>query len=190
MKRLTIYLDPGHGMSNRKPWVYDSGASVRVNGKDITEAEIVMDWADELRALLMAAGHKVVRSRINANDPAPIGERVEIAREYKADVLISLHCNAADGKAHGTETFYRSASNKKLALACNKAITDSLGTKDRGVKLESLSQHKSLAVLAFPRAVLIELAFIDHAQDRLKLTDEKLRLLACGALADAITSSL
>jgi N-acetylmuramoyl-L-alanine amidase len=186
---MRICLDPGHGMGNRKPGVYDTGAAVTVNKKEITEAGIVMDWANELRAILMAAGHTVIRTRINNRDSAAVGDRAGIARTFKCDVFISLHCNAADGKAHGTETFYRSASNKALALRCNRAITDSLCTKDRGVKLESLSQHKSLAVLAFPRAVLIELGFIDHPQDRDKLLDEKLMLLACHALADAITQT-
>jgi N-acetylmuramoyl-L-alanine amidase len=115
-----------------------------------------------------------------------LGERVAVAHKHGCDTFISLHCNAADGKAHGTETFYRGANNAALAKACNEAIVDSLGTKDRGIKPESASQHKTLAVLNHPKACLIELAFIDHPQDRLKLTDEHLRLLACQKLAEEI----
>ena len=187
---MIICLDPGHGLSNRKAGTYDPGAVVRVNGKDVTEAEIVMEWANELRALLQAAGHTVIRTRVNSQDPAPLGERVKIANDHKCEVLVSLHCNAADGRANGTETFYRHAKNKKLALDCNRALVETLRTKDRGVKLESMSQHKSLAVLAHPRAVLIELGFIDHAGDRALLRDEKLMLLACERLAEAITQPL
>lgn len=176
-------------MSNRKPGKYDTGAVVSVDGKAVTEAEIVMDWANELRALLMAQGHKVIRTRVNAKDPAPLGERVKIARQYGCDVLVSLHCNETDGKANGTETFYRGGHNKALAQACNQAVVQTLRTKDRGPKLEGQSQHKRLAVLAHPRAVLIELGFLDHAGDREKLQDEKLMLLACGRLAEAITQT-
>lgn len=186
MKRLTICLDPGHGMSNRVRGVHDSGAVVTVNGKRLTEASIVMDWADEIRALLMAQGHKVVRTRKDALDPAPLLERAAIAREYGANLMISLHCNAADGMAHGTETFYRGPGNKHLAQRLNTAVVEALGTMDRGAKTENQSQHKRLAVLAHPQSVLIELGFLDHAQDRAKLTDESLILLACGALVDAI----
>lgn len=173
-------------MSNRRAGVYDPGATVKVNGKEITEAEIVMDWANELKTQLEVLGAKVIRSRINASDAAPVGERVATAHKYGCDTFISLHCNAADGKAHGTETFYRNPKAQALAKACNTALVESLGTKDRGLKTEQQSQHARLAVLNFPHACLIELGFIDHAQDRLKLTDEHLRLLACQALADAI----
>lgn len=185
MKR-TIFLDPGHGESNRRPGVYDPGATVRVNGKDLTEAGIVMDWANELKTQLEVLGAKVIRSRINASDAAPLKERVATAHKHGCDTFISLHCNAANGSAFGTETFYRNPNALALAKACNAAVVDSLGMKDRGIKTEQQSQHARLAVLNFPHACLIELGFIDHAQDRLKLTDEKLRLLACQTLADAI----
>ncbi len=184
---MNIFLDPGHGMSNRKPGVYDPGATVRVGKEDITEAGIVMAWANELRALLMAQGHTVIRSRKDMLDPAPLGDRVEDAHHYKCDVLVSLHCNAANGKANGTETFFRGERNRAFAQRCNDAVVHALGTRNRGVKTESASQHARLAVLAFPRAVLIELGFIDHPGDRALLLDPKRMLQACDALCDAIT---
>ena len=190
MNAKTIFIDPGHGMSNCRAGVYDPGATVKLNGVWLSKAEIVMDWANELKHCLETLGVRVVRSRINGTDPAPVGERAATAERYGANVFISLHCNAADGKAHGTETFYRGAGNAPLATACNAAIVEALGTKDRGIKTEAASQHARLAVLHFPRAVLIELGFIDHAQDRLKLTDEHLRLLACQQLAEAIHAAL
>ena len=183
---MTICIDPGHGMSNRRKGVYDSGAVGGSGTDQITEAEIVMTWANELRAVLIAMRHKVIRTRTDHKDPAPVGMRAKIAAEYKCDVLISLHCNAANGSANGTETFYRGDVNKALATACNAAIVASLGTRDRGIKTESQSQHSRLAVLGFPRAVLLELGFIDHAGDRRAMTDEAKRKAACHALACAI----
>ncbi len=184
-KRI-IFLDPGHGTGSRRAGIYDTGAGVKVNGKWIYEADVVMDWANELKTQLEVLGAKVIRSRINASDAAPLKDRVATAHKFQCDTFISLHCNAATGTAFGTETFYRGAKNAALAKACNDAIVESLGMKDRGIKLESASQHSSLAVLNHPHACLIELGFIDHPQDRLKLTDEHLRLLACQALAEAI----
>jgi N-acetylmuramoyl-L-alanine amidase len=183
---MTICVDPGHGMSNRRKGVYDSGA-VGGNGTDqITEAEIVMTWANELCAVLLAMEYKVIRTRVGHKDPAPVGMRAKIAADYKCDVLISLHCNAANGQANGTETFYRGGANKALASDCNTAIVASLGTRDRGIKTESQSQHPRLAVLNFPRAVLIELGFIDHTGDSRAMTDDAMRKAACHALACAI----
>lgn len=189
MKTLRIFLDPGHGMSNRRSGSYDPGATVKVGREEITEAEIVMDWVNELRALLQARGHHVVRSRMNATDPAPVGERAAVALKHNCELFISFHCNAANGKAQGTETFYRSAAGQKLAAACQAAVLKGLGTKDRGLKTEQQSQHPRLAVLAHPVSCLIELGFIDHDGDRAKMLDEKLMLLTCGLLADAIEAA-
>lgn len=185
---MIIGIDPGHGMSNIKRGVHDSGAVWPGRGKtQITEAGIVMDFANELRQVLQGMGHTVIRTRKDALDPAPVGQRAAIAKRYGCELLISLHCNASDGKGHGTETYYRGAVNCSLAKACNDAVCASLGTRNRGVKLEAQSQHKTLAVLNFPRAVLIELAFIDHTEDRALLLDETKMLLCAQALADVIT---
>jgi N-acetylmuramoyl-L-alanine amidase len=181
--KLTLCIDPGHGMSNRRAGVYDPGATVRVGNTEITEAGIVMDWANELKIQLEMLGAKVIRTRINSSDVAPVGERASIAHQYGCAALISLHCNAANGKASGTETFYRNASNAKLAQACNDAVRLALGTKDRGIKTEAASQHSRLAVLNFPAACLIELGFIDHEGDRARMMDQQLMLLACQNLA-------
>lgn len=181
-----ICLDPGHGMSNRKAGVYDPGATVRVGSKEITEAGIVMDWANELKIQLEMLGARVIRTRINASDVAPVSERAAIAHEYGCAALISLHCNAANGKASGTETFYRGTANAALATACNDAVRLALGTKDRGIKTETASQHSRLAVLNFPTACLIELGFIDHEGDRARMMDQQFMLLACQRLAETI----
>jgi len=189
---MIICIDPGHGMSNRKRGIYDPGAEVRVSNvrsvPPVTEAAIVMDWANELRAILKGMGHTVIRTRKDSLDSAPLNERVATAKRFKCDVFISLHCNAADRTAHGTETFYRGTSNKALAQRCNDAVVSALGTKSRGIKLESASQHSRLAVLNFPRAVLIELGFMDHAGDLALILDQQLMLLACQNLATAITT--
>lgn len=185
---MKICLDPGHGMSNRKPGKYDPGATARLGAKEVTEAQIVMDYANELRVILQAYGHTVVRTRKDALDPAPVIERANIAMKYGCDVLISLHCNAANGSANGTETFYRGDKNKSLAKACNDAVVTALGTRDRGIKTESQSQHSTLAVLNFTRAVLLELGFLDHAGDRAAMLDPVKRAAACAAIAEAITS--
>jgi N-acetylmuramoyl-L-alanine amidase len=177
-----VCLDPGHGMSNLRAGVYDSGACAF--GKK--EAEIAMEWANELRAILQARGHKVTRTRINSTDPAPVGERAGIAGQYGCDIMLSIHCNAANGAANGTETFYRGEGNKAMAEKINAALCKSLGTKSRGVKTESQSQHARLAVMAFQPCFLIELGFIDNAADLERMIDPVRRLAACEAIAELL----
>lgn len=179
---MTIILDPGHGMSNRRAGRYDPGAV----SDETEEADVAMTWANELRVILAAAGHKVVRTRIDEKDPAPVGQRAAVAREYHGEIMVSFHCNAADGSAHGTETYYRGESNKAKAALLNTAVVSALGTRDRGAKTEKESQHKSLAIMAFQPCFLIELGFIDHAGDRAKMLDPVLRRKACQAIAAVI----
>lgn len=192
---MKICIDPGHGNKNRGDR-YDPGAVA----DGVTEAEIVMDWANELRAVLIREGHKVVRTRIDDNDPCPLNRRAKIARDYGCDVMISLHCNAANGRASGTETFYRGSGVKAatfpeakvreaLARKVNNAVVQTLGTKDRGVKQEHQTQHGILAVMDFQPCVLLEIGFIDNAGDRLKMLDPALRRKACEALALVLTAS-
>lgn len=179
---MTIILDPGHGMANRRPGVFDPGAVS--NG--IREADIALDWTNTLRAILIGRGHSVIRTRIDHTDPCPVGRRATIARQYAGEIMISFHCNAANGEAHGTETFYRGKENATTATALNIAVVEALGTRNRGPKTESASQHARLAIMAFQPCFLIELGFIDHPGDREKMLDSHLRLEACTSLASVI----
>ncbi len=175
----TVILDPGHGMANRRPGHFDPGATA----SGIREADIAMAWANELRGILQAAGARVVRTRIDNSDPAPVGQRAAIARQYGGDIMLSLHCNAANGNANGTETFFRGEKNRAMAGAINAAVVAALGTRSRGVKTEDQSQHASLAVMDFQPGFLLEIGFIDHFADRGKMVDPALRKAACEALA-------
>lgn len=178
----TIILDAGHGMSNRRAGHFDPGAVS--NG--VRESDIAMDWANEIRASLRAMGYKVVRTRVDDKDPAPVSARAGIAREYNGDIMLSIHCNAATGAANGTETFYRGAENAAAAKRINDAVVSVMGTRDRGIKLESASQHSRLAVMSFQPCFLLEIGFIDHAGDRAKMLDPTLRKSACDALAKTL----
>lgn len=171
-------------MSNRKPGVYDSGAE----SHGFTEAAIVMDWANDLRMVLQARGAKVVRTRVGAQDPCPVGRRDDIARAYGGDRMISLHCNAATGTASGTETFYRGADDRDLAARLTAAVCAVMGTPNRGPKTESASQHASLAVMEFDKCWLLELGFIDNHSDRAKMLDPVMRRKTCEAIADVLLS--
>ena len=182
----TYIVDPGHGMSNRNRGEYDPGAC----SGGASEASIVMDWGNELRSILLARKHKVVRTRVNDKDPAPVSRRDDIAVSYGGDLMISLHCNSGGGKASGTEVFYRGTNDRPLAAKLSAAVAEAMGIRDRGAKTEKQSQHKSLAVLEFDKCWLLEIGFIDHSGDREKMLDSVMRKKVCTVIADVITGAV
>lgn len=184
---LTICIDPGHGNYNRRRGRYDPGAVVQADGQTFRESEIAMTYANCLREILRAAGHTVIRTRIDERDPAPVSRRDDIARAYGCQRMLSIHCNTTNGRANGTEVFYRGAEDKTRAAKLSAVVANALGLRDRGAKTEKESQHKSLAVLDFAKCWLLELGFIDHPRDRAAILNPDRMTAACRAMAQVIT---
>lgn len=179
-----IILDPGHGMGNRRAGVFDPGAVAA----GVREADIAMDWANEIRAVLRRKQIPVVRTRIDNNEPCSIASRARTAKQHNGAIMLSVHCNAANGTANGTETFYRGDDNKAKALAITDSVCAALGTRNRGAKTEAQSQHSRLAVMTFQPCFLLEIGFIDNSDDRAKMLNSNLRKAACEALVTLLIS--
>ena len=81
--RPLIVLDPGHGG-------VDNGAS-SPNG--IHEKDITLAFALQLRDLLVASGRFDVALTRDDDTYLTLNERVDLARQNKADLLISLHAD-------------------------------------------------------------------------------------------------
>ena len=90
-----IVIDAGHGG-------HDPGAKAR----GIQEADLVLDVALRLEALLKAAGVEVLMTR-RTDTFIPLEERTAIANRAGADLFLSIHSNAsASDAAHGVETYF------------------------------------------------------------------------------------
>lgn len=162
---MKLCIDPGHGMGNRNPGGYDPGAV----SSGVAEADIVLAWALTIKHVFAQAGIEIFLTRDDASDITPVGKRDDRAKAAGCTHFLSLHCNAASSMyASGTETFHRN--DVTWAYAIQNAALATLGLKDRGVKLESQSQHARLAVMDFPGKVcLLEIGFITHSTDRAKM---------------------
>jgi N-acetylmuramoyl-L-alanine amidase len=102
-----IVIDPGHG-----------GHDPGVLGKNLNEANLVLDVALRLEKLLQKeAGVEVVLTRRN-DVYVPLEERTEIANRQHADMFLSIHANASRNEdARGIETFYLSFASSPEAEA-------------------------------------------------------------------------
>jgi N-acetylmuramoyl-L-alanine amidase len=177
-----IALDAGHGQDNSHPGVYDPGAV----SAGIHEADVVLLFALELEATLLARDIPVFMTRINTEIPCPVGKRASRAKKADCTHLVSLHCNsAASHHANGIEVLYREeGKDKPLARKIVNAVANATGLKNRGV-----IKRTDLAVLKFTPgpAVLIELGFLSNKSDREKLHDPTIHRKIIQTIADILT---
>ena len=167
---MKIFINPGHD-----PRI-DSGAVNPNTG--IRECDVVRKAGEMLADYLANAGCIV---KIMQDDD--LGMVCDTSNEWGADLFVSLHCNASQGRnARGTETWYKSFNGQRLANYIQSQIVRSTNTIDRGVK-----QSDGLWVLRSTDAVavLVEMAFIDNDDD-LAFMDENLDKIV-RAIARGIT---
>lgn len=171
---MKLWIDAGHGASNRKPGVYDPGACAG----GLEEADIALTWALTGKWVARGLGIDVFLTRDDEGDPSPVDGRAGKAYAAGCTHGISLHCNAGPILAAGTETFYRNERSRLWVADINRHAVKALGTKNRGIKTESLSQHTSIAVLGFPGGpmALLELGFITNTGDRKRLLSRDARV--------------
>lgn len=180
---MKVAIDPGHGMSNRRIGVYDSGATHVENVTKYEEAAIALKYGLTLKDVFRAQRHDVFMTRDDAQDYAPVGERAANANNAGAQVFISLHLNDFDDDtANGLEVLYRENDDKTLAQELQDALVKVTKFKDRGIK-----QRSDLAVLKFQGvAVLIELGFIAHDGNRTVLLNPQKRQEICETIANVV----
>ena len=155
-----VFIDPGHGG-------LDPGAS----GNDMKECNINLEVSKLLSEILQKGGIDTRLSR-TSDISLVYDQRWQAANAWQADIFLSIHTNAFNlPTANGTEAFIynntqqvqRTNQARKLAETLLSLFTKRFGTTNRGVKLDTQSQHSAgLGVLrntTMP-AVLFELAFI------------------------------
>jgi N-acetylmuramoyl-L-alanine amidase len=97
--RLIVAIDPGHGGE-------DPGA---IGYRRLQEADVTLAIARKIKAELeQMPGVSPFLTR-TGDYFIPLRQRIEIARRYQADMMISVHCNASrDRDATGTEVYFLS----------------------------------------------------------------------------------
>ena len=183
---MRLCIDPGHGKDNRKPNSYDTGAEAA----GVSEADVALQIALTGKWLCKQRGIECWLTRESDQDSDPVGSRDDRAEANGCTHFLSIHLNCADGKASGTETFYRDGADKAWARKVQEAAKAAWGLNDRGLKTESDSQHSRLAVFDFDGpAALLEVGFIDHPLDRARAQDRERRIAFWSALLDNLTAT-
>lgn len=120
-RKKIIVLDPGHGGE-------DPGA---IGRRGTREKDVVLEIARELQKLLIERGYQVFLTR-DGDYYVSLMKRGEIARQYDADLFISIHADAAPVRSvQGSSVYCLSsiaASNEAARLlAASQNISDILG---------------------------------------------------------------
>ncbi|UTR16220.1 peptidoglycan-binding protein [Salipaludibacillus sp. LMS25] len=169
-----IVLDAGHGGS-------DPGA---IAG-GMQEKELALDVSLRAQKLLEEAGATVIMTR-TTDVFLTLAERAAIANSSNADAFLSVHANAFNGSANGTETYwyhtYQSNNSQRLANSIQSATLSKLGLNNRGVKSGNFHVIRETRI---PSA-LLELGFMDHPGDAAILRQSSSRQRAAEAIRDGM----
>lgn len=137
-----VVLDPGHGG-------VDPGASYR----GLTEAQIMLTFARELTAALRRTGRYDVVMTRDSDRFVSLESRITVAHSANADLFLSLHADALDGRQARGATLYTLADEAtdaaSAALAERHDRDDLLGG---GVDLTGADDAVASVLMSLARA--------------------------------------
>jgi len=189
LKGKTVILDPGHGGK-------DHGYCKKNN---VCEKDTDISIAKKLERSLTEKGAAVFLTHdqtdggfiswLGAKPETGLDQRILMAGEKKADVFISIHCNASP-KPHraGSVVFYRSGSmgGKKLGEQIQKEL---VRMPDNGKNTASPGSYYLLNRLDIP-AVVVETCYLTHRTDKNNIGSHKYQDKIAGAIFRGISDYL
>lgn len=173
IEKKVIVIDPGHGG-------YDPGAVWR----DIYEKHINLSVAMLLKEYLEQEGFKVLLTRTGDYNHAVVGmrgkqakrfdldQRIKIAHDNNADLLLTIHVNSTRKSSYeGAEAFFhhKSVQGSILAQSIQRQFNSIPGITPRAAKTSDCYMLRNSSMTA----VLVELGYLSNADERTYLTDPK-----------------
>jgi N-acetylmuramoyl-L-alanine amidase len=167
-----VLIDPGHG-----------GKDPGTHGRKLREKDITLQVARRLEKELTARGYEVALTRTKDVDLG-LGPRSQKARSWRADIMVSLHCNSAGTGVKGIEVFRTpptgarstyglqrnavaspgnawDADNARLAYEVQRAGVAATGATDRGMKNARFAVIKECPC----PAILVEMGFLSQPSE-------------------------
>lgn len=175
-----ILIDCGHGGR-------DGGAQ----GNGLSEKELTLDLGRRTRTILESEyENAIVQLSRNTDIYLTLDQRTTAANNWGADVLVSIHINAAAAEsANGFETFiYTTAGSrtKSFQNVLHRSILKRINMDDRGQKAKNLHMVRDSKM----SAVLTECGFISNKGDSAKMKQEAWKAAVARGHAEGIAEFL
>ena len=174
IKKL-IVIDPGHG--GRDP------GAIGVTG--LEEKRVNLEIAVQLERNLRQAGYNTCLTR-KSDRFIPLVERAQLANLKQADLFISIHANSNPrATVHGTATYahwYASKKNWALAWYVQSEMIKRTSLADNGLKAANFSVLRGAKM----PAILVETAFLSHAQEEKLLNSVSFQSKAAAGIAAGV----
>ncbi len=155
---ITIALDAGHGSK-------DPGALGLAQLTGPTESDINRATAEAVKIQLEAMGATVLLpAQLDLN--SRFNERMQPAISGRADLFISMHCNATAANANGNnatgiELYYYEGIGKKLGESLIATMTAHTGRQNRGVRYYAFR----VTLNSLAPSVLMEMGYMTNPID-------------------------
>ncbi len=160
-QKKIIVIDPGHGG-------IDLGA---IGIGNIQEKDIVLKVAKEVLRLnktLLNDRFSIYLTRYN-DTLISLNNRVNLARSLKADLFVSLHCNASSTTSRGMEVYIHNSNNPNtepstnLGLSILNEVAKNLNFEARGIKYSNF--YVLRYTIAHCPSTLLELGFVTNVHE-------------------------
>lgn len=168
----SVVVDPGHGGK-------DTGA----RGRTLLEKDVNLDVARRTVTRLALMGARPTLTR-DSDVFVELYDRPRMTNALKADLFVSIHCNAftRPDVGSGTQTYYCTPQSKALAVAMQDALWPQLGVKDGGVHQARFCVIRETEI----PAVLVELLFIDNKVEEQLLAKPEVRERAAVGVCEGL----
>ncbi len=163
----TIVIDPGHGYTGASG--FDPGAVGHIK-----EQVANLAISKYVTSMLESEGANVIRLKTES-ETYVTEYRARDARQYKPDMFVSIHCNAAGtSSAKGGEAYYFTPYSQPLAEYISEYLGNYIsqihGTSDGANRGEKYNYFFVTQQQDFP-SVLVETAFVTNYDEAMALAD-------------------
>jgi N-acetylmuramoyl-L-alanine amidase len=172
----TVILDAGHGKK-------DSGA---VGATKKLEKDFDLSMVLKVNELLKKNPEINVILTRSTDVFVELVDRAKIANKAAADVFLSIHANAGEPPAKGSETLYTKDMDKPFADVIHKYLMSVTGLTDRKCRFKNLSVCRNTTM----PACLIEPGFLTNPAEEELLFNEEFQNKLAVAMAQGICEYL